>query len=67
MVTNEAMETIEPAALHGGVFPPYGDHRLATAGALVGLRVPGIELDDVTVTTKTLPDFPGLWHGMLGL
>ncbi|HEX6446305.1 MAG TPA: 3-phosphoshikimate 1-carboxyvinyltransferase [Streptosporangiales bacterium] len=59
--------SVEPAALHGGVFPTYGDHRLATAGALVGLRVPGVELDDVTVTTKTLPDFPGLWRGMLGL
>lgn len=57
--------SIEPATLHGGVFPTYGDHRLATAGALVGLRVPGVELDDVTVTTKTLPDFPGLWHAML--
>ncbi|MBO0826291.1 MAG: 3-phosphoshikimate 1-carboxyvinyltransferase [Streptosporangiales bacterium] len=59
--------SIEPAPLHGGVFPTYGDHRLATAGALVGLRVPGVELDDVTVTTKTLPDFPVLWLGMLGL
>lgn len=57
--------TIEPAALHGGVFPTYGDHRLATAGALAGLRVPGVELDDVSVTTKTLPDFPGLWREML--
>lgn len=57
--------SIEPARLHGGVFPTYGDHRLATAGALVGLRVPGVELDDVTVTTKTLPDFPRLWRGML--
>lgn len=58
--------SIEPATLHGGVFPTYGDHRLATAGALAGLRVPGIELDDVTVTSKTLPDFPALWLGMLG-
>jgi 3-phosphoshikimate 1-carboxyvinyltransferase len=45
----------------------YADHRMATAGALVGLVVPGLEIDDVTATTKTLPDFavdwPALVHG----
>ena len=45
----------------------YADHRMATAGALVGLVVPGVEIDDVTATTKTLPDFatdwPALVHG----
>jgi 3-phosphoshikimate 1-carboxyvinyltransferase len=38
---------------------------MATAGALVGLRVPGIEVEDVATTSKTLPDFVGLWTGML--
>ncbi len=46
----------------------YADHRMATAGALVGLVVPGVEVDDVTATTKTLPDFatdwPALVHGV---
>ena len=57
---------IRPAALHGGPWHSYEDHRMATAGALVGLRVPGIEIDDIATTAKTLPQFPGLWATMLG-
>lgn len=54
-----------PDALHGGAWGTYADHRMAHAGALVGVRVPGIELDDVACTTKTMSDFPGLWAAML--
>ncbi|MBB1258663.1 3-phosphoshikimate 1-carboxyvinyltransferase [Streptomyces alkaliterrae] len=57
---------IRPRKLHGGVFHTYEDHRLATAGALLGLVVPGVEVENVETTAKTLPDFPALWHGMLG-
>jgi 3-phosphoshikimate 1-carboxyvinyltransferase len=56
---------IAPAALHGGRFRTYHDHRMATAGAIVGLRVPGVQVEDIGTTRKTLPDFVGLWHGML--
>mgnify|MGYP000747588155 FL=1 len=35
------------------------------AGAIVGLTVPGIEIDDIATTSKTLPEFPQLWTGML--
>jgi 3-phosphoshikimate 1-carboxyvinyltransferase len=38
---------------------------MATAGAIVGLRVPGVQVEDIGTTRKTLPDFVGLWHGML--
>ena len=44
----------------------YADHRMAAFAALVGLGVPGTELDDVACTSKTLPGFPALWAGMLG-
>ena len=44
----------------------YADHRMATAGALVGLRVPGVVVDDVACTDKTIPDFPGRWAALLG-
>ncbi|MQA83009.1 MAG: 3-phosphoshikimate 1-carboxyvinyltransferase [Streptosporangiales bacterium] len=57
---------VSPATLTGGVFPAYDDHRMATTGALLGLRVPGVVVDDVGATSKTLPDFPVLWHRMLG-
>jgi 3-phosphoshikimate 1-carboxyvinyltransferase len=56
----------EPAPLHGGVFGTHADHRLAHAAALVGLVTPGVLLDDVTCTTKTLPDFPGMWTALIG-
>lgn len=56
---------ITPRPLVGGTWRTYEDHRMATAGALVGLRVPGVEVEDVATTAKTLPDFVGLWGGML--
>lgn len=56
---------ITPAPLHGGVFHTYDDHRLATAGAVIGLVVPGIEVENIATTRKTLPDFPGLWSSLL--
>ena len=56
---------ITPRPLHGGVWHTYADHRMATAGALVGLRVPDVEVEDVATTAKTLPGFVDLWTGML--
>jgi 3-phosphoshikimate 1-carboxyvinyltransferase len=56
---------ITPVPLHGGVFHTYDDHRLATAGAVIGLMVPGIEVENIATTRKTLPDFPGLWSSLL--
>ncbi len=57
--------TVTPGPRHGGTFPTHADHRLAHAAALIGLVTPGVELDDVDCTTKTLPDFPGLWGSLL--
>jgi 3-phosphoshikimate 1-carboxyvinyltransferase len=56
---------IRPAPLHGGDWHAYADHRMATAGAIIGLMVPGVRVDDIATTAKTIPDFPGLWNGML--
>ena len=56
---------ITPAPLHAGVFHTYDDHRLATAGAVIGLVVEGIEVENIATTRKTLPDFPGLWSSLL--
>ncbi|MDT0378070.1 3-phosphoshikimate 1-carboxyvinyltransferase [Streptomyces sp. DSM 42041] len=57
---------IRPRPLHAGVFHTYDDHRLATAGAVLGLAVDGVRVENIATTGKTLPDFPELWHGMLG-
>ncbi|HEX5967534.1 MAG TPA: 3-phosphoshikimate 1-carboxyvinyltransferase [Intrasporangium sp.] len=56
---------IAPAPLHAGRFRTFHDHRMATAGAILGLRVPGVVVEDIATTGKTLPDFPGLWARML--
>ena len=55
---------ITPAPLHAGVFHTYDDHRLATAGAAIGLVIAGIEVENIATTRKTLPDFPGLWSSL---
>lgn len=56
---------IVPQSLHGGTWHAHHDHRLATTGALVGLAVPGVEVDDIGTTAKTMPEFPELWHRTL--
>lgn len=56
---------INPAPLHGGLWKSYADHRMATAGAIIGLRVEGIEVDDIDTTAKTLPGFAQMWEKML--
>lgn len=51
--------------LRPGLWHSYADHRMATAGAIVGLRVPGVVVQDIETTAKTLPNFPQLWADML--
>jgi len=65
VVEEETALHITPAPLHAGVFHTYEDHRLATAGAVIGLVTPGIEVENVATTRKTLPDFPGLWNSLV--
>ena len=55
---------IYPAPLHGGLWRAYADHRMATAGAIIGLRVPGVQIDDIGATSKTLPGFEQMWTGL---
>lgn len=50
---------------HGGPWAAYADHRMATAGAVIGLRVPGVVVDDIGCTAKTLPDFAMMWDALL--
>ncbi|GAA3474155.1 3-phosphoshikimate 1-carboxyvinyltransferase [Nonomuraea roseola] len=57
---------VRPVPLHGGTFHSYADHRMATAGAVIGLAVPGVEVEDIATTGKTLPEFAHMWAEMLG-
>ncbi|PWU59667.1 3-phosphoshikimate 1-carboxyvinyltransferase [Micromonospora globispora] len=56
---------IRPRPLRGGTFRTYADHRMVHAAAVAGLAVPGIEVDDVACTSKTMPEFPALWSAMV--
>ena len=56
---------IEPGAPRPADLSTYHDHRMATAAAIVGLRIPGVRVEDIGTTSKTLPDFPGLWSALV--
>lgn len=59
---------VRPAPLRadpGRPWRAYADHRMATAGAVLGLVVPGLTVDDVATTAKTMPDFPRMWADLL--
>jgi 3-phosphoshikimate 1-carboxyvinyltransferase len=63
--TDDGLE-IEPRPLHGGEWRTYDDHRMATAGAIIGLAVEGVTIENIATTAKTIPEFPQLWLHMLG-
>jgi 3-phosphoshikimate 1-carboxyvinyltransferase len=56
---------IRAARLHGGEFRTYADHRMAHAAVILGLRVPGILVEDIATTGKTFPDFAGAWSALV--
>ncbi|MET0933623.1 MAG: 3-phosphoshikimate 1-carboxyvinyltransferase [Mycetocola sp.] len=56
---------IEPQPLTGGTWLSYHDHRMATTGAIIGLVVPGVVIENIATTAKTLPQFPELWATMV--
>ncbi|MGD7002973.1 3-phosphoshikimate 1-carboxyvinyltransferase [Corynebacterium halotolerans] len=56
---------IKPATLHGGLWHSYADHRMATAGAILGLVVDDVQVEDIQTTAKTLPGFEDMWEAMV--
>jgi 3-phosphoshikimate 1-carboxyvinyltransferase len=50
-----------PGAPHGGRVDSHGDHRIAMAFAVLGLRTPGVVIDDPGCVRKTCPQFFDLW------
>jgi 3-phosphoshikimate 1-carboxyvinyltransferase len=57
--------SLRPAALHGGLFHTYADHRMAHAAVIVGAAVDGVLVENVATTSKTFPDFAGFWSDLL--
>lgn len=56
---------IKPRPLQPGRWHTYGDHRMAQAGAVLGLAVPGLEIEDMAATAKTFPGFADAWIELL--
>jgi 3-phosphoshikimate 1-carboxyvinyltransferase len=56
---------ITPGVLKPAVWQTYHDHRMATAGAIIGLKLAGLEVEDIATTAKTMPNFESLWGKML--
>jgi 3-phosphoshikimate 1-carboxyvinyltransferase len=49
--------TIVPRPLRGGEVDPHGDHRIAMAFAVAGLRVEGVRILDPGCVVKSYPEF----------
>ena len=64
--TEDGLEIDPSNNLHGALWHTYEDHRMATAGAIIGLRVAGIQIEDIGTTSKTMPNFAAMWNQMLG-
>jgi 3-phosphoshikimate 1-carboxyvinyltransferase len=49
--------TIFPGTPRGGTIETFGDHRVAMAFSLVGLKVPGVAIDDPACVKKTFENY----------
>lgn len=54
--------TIAPSKPEGSTIDTYKDHRVAMSFALVGLRVPGIRINDPGCVNKTFPTYFDIWN-----
>lgn len=58
---------IEPTGeYHPAQLSSYDDHRMATFGAILGLCIDGVVVENIETTSKTLPGFVTLWEDMVG-
>jgi 3-phosphoshikimate 1-carboxyvinyltransferase len=53
-----------PCTPHAATIDPHGDHRVAMAFSVLGLRVPGIVIEDPGCVAKTCPSFFDLWSAL---
>ncbi len=56
--------TIHPGPLHGATLATYNDHRMAMSLAVVGLRQPGIVIENPGCVAKTYPSFWNDWSAL---
>jgi 3-phosphoshikimate 1-carboxyvinyltransferase len=56
---------IVPKPLRGGIFASHADHRMAHAGAVLGLATDDVCVDDIEATAKTYPGFADAWEQLV--
>ena len=49
--------TVYPSQLHGAAIESYNDHRMAMCFAILGLKIPGIKINNPACVKKTFPNF----------
>ena len=64
--TDDGLVIVGGGGLRPDLWHSYADHRMATAGAILGLRVEGMQVENVETTAKTMPDFVAMWEAMAG-
>jgi 3-phosphoshikimate 1-carboxyvinyltransferase len=57
--------SLDPRAVRGTLVRSYQDHRMVTFAAILGLVLPGILVEDVSATDKTLPGFAAHWQSLV--
>ncbi|WP_223881442.1 3-phosphoshikimate 1-carboxyvinyltransferase [Nesterenkonia ebinurensis] len=62
--TDDGFRILSPIT-RGAVVRSYADHRMATFGAVLGLAVEGVTVEDIGCTAKTMPDFPHRWASLV--
>jgi len=58
--------TVYPSPVQPGAVDTYDDHRMAMAFSVIGLKVPGIRINDPGCTRKTFPDFFARFERLYG-
>jgi 3-phosphoshikimate 1-carboxyvinyltransferase len=49
---------------HPATIQTYNDHRMAMAFSLIGLRVPGVQIENPACVAKTFPNFFEILDGL---
>ncbi len=57
---------ISPAPITPAAIDTYSDHRVAMAFSLIGLKVPGIRINNPECVSKTFPNYFEVLQGLYG-
>lgn len=61
----DGIRIIPSSHTRAAIMESYADHRMATFGAMLGLRIPQLAIRNIATTRKTIPDFPAMWSAMI--